>query len=355
MKVAIINDTHFGARSDSQIFIDYFMRFFEDVFFPYLKENDIDTVLHLGDLMDRRKFVNFNTLQQVRSRFMEPLHKEGITVHCILGNHDTYYKNTNNLNSSEELFGSRYNKFHIYSNPVEVPLGDMCIAMIPWINKENKDDTLKFLKKTKCQIVAGHFELNGYQVMRGVKMDGGMDDDPLQKFDMVLSGHFHQKHSKDNVHYLGTQYQITFSDLGEQKGFHIFDTETRRLEFVPNPDKMFHSMEYDDKQEGVAVAGLDSPTFYDHLNGSYIKLYVKNKTQPYAFDRFLDKLYESGVESVTIVEEAPMEDVNEDDVIDMAQDTVTLIYNEIDDMEDVEDKGKLKKIIRDLYMESLSL
>ena len=107
---------------------------------------------------------------------MEPLHKEGITVHCILGNHDTYYKNTNNLNSSEELFGSRYNKFHIYSDPVEVSLGDMCVAMIPWINKENKDNTLKFLKKTKCQIVAGHFELNGYQVMRGVKMDGGMDD-----------------------------------------------------------------------------------------------------------------------------------------------------------------------------------
>jgi len=120
MKIAILNDTHWGARSDSQIFLEYFTDFFREQFFPYLKENNIDTVLHLGDLMDRRKFVNFNTLNTVRSEFMEPLLREGITVHCILGNHDTFYKNTNNLNSVNELFGNRYSNFFIYQQPIDL-------------------------------------------------------------------------------------------------------------------------------------------------------------------------------------------------------------------------------------------
>ena len=71
MKIAIINDTHFGARNDSPLFLEYFMSFFEKQFFPYCKEHGITKVLHLGDLMDRRKYVNFNTLAEVRKRFVE--------------------------------------------------------------------------------------------------------------------------------------------------------------------------------------------------------------------------------------------------------------------------------------------
>ena len=99
MKIALINDTHFGARGDSQLFFDYFMKFFDEVFFPYLKENNIDTIIHAGDFMDRRKFVNFNILIQVRNKFIKHLKENDIKMHCILGNHDVYYRNTNDVNS----------------------------------------------------------------------------------------------------------------------------------------------------------------------------------------------------------------------------------------------------------------
>ena len=152
MKIAIINDTHWGARSDSQIFLEYFTDFFREQFFPYLKENNINTVLHLGDLMDRRKFVNFNTLNTVRSEFMEPLLREGIVVHCILGNHDTFYKNTNDLNSVNELFGDRYSNFFIYQQPIDLEFDGVKVGMVPWVNSENREKTLEYLKNTKSNM-----------------------------------------------------------------------------------------------------------------------------------------------------------------------------------------------------------
>jgi len=80
VKVAIINDTHFGARNDSPVFLDHFISFFENQFFPYLKDNNIDTVIHLGDFFDRRKFINFNTLNKTRSKVMERFETEGIDL-----------------------------------------------------------------------------------------------------------------------------------------------------------------------------------------------------------------------------------------------------------------------------------
>ena len=351
MKIAIINDTHWGARSDSQIFLDYFTDFFREQFFPYLKENNIDTVLHLGDLMDRRKFVNFNTLNIVRNEFMEPLLHAGVSVHCILGNHDTFYKNTNDLNSVNELFGDRYSNFLIYQNPIDLEFDGVKIGIVPWVNSENRDGTLEYLKNTKSNIICGHFELNGYEVMRGLPFDGGMSDECLRRFDMVLSGHFHTRSVQNNVTYLGTQYQITFSDLNDRKGFHVFDTETRDLEFIENPRKKFFKISYDDSE------GFDISQFpFKEYKNAYVKLFVDNKTKPYLFDRFLDNLYDVPVSNVTVVEDYGGEDELEEDV-DLSLDTVSIISNEVNDMKElnVEQKTKLKLMIRDLYLESLTV
>ena len=145
MKIAIINDTHFGARNDSSLFLEHFLSFFENQFFPYLEENNIDTIIHLGDLMDRRKYVNFNTLNLVRTKFIEKIKEKNIKFHMILGNHDTFYKNTNEVNSTKELF-SHYDFFKLYESPEKVKFDGLEIMMIPWICKENKDDVVSFIQ-----------------------------------------------------------------------------------------------------------------------------------------------------------------------------------------------------------------
>ena len=70
MKIALLTDTHFGARNDSPAFSKYFFKFYDEVFFPYLKENNITTLIHLGDIVDRRKFINFKTSHDFRKNFM---------------------------------------------------------------------------------------------------------------------------------------------------------------------------------------------------------------------------------------------------------------------------------------------
>ena len=343
MKIAILSDTHWGARGDSQLFLDYFTEFFQDTFFPYLDENNIKTVLHAGDLMDRRKFVNFNVLNHVREYFIQPLKDRGIELHCILGNHDVYYRNTNKINSMRELF---YNDFHIYEKPTTLEFDGLRIAMLPWVNKENTEEFMKYIQNVNAPILVGHLELDGYEVLRGVKHRGGMSPDIFKRFEKVLSGHFHCKQSQGNIHYLGTQYEITFSDHGEPKGFHVLDTETREIEYIENPNRMFHKLKYSDDDTYTGA-------FYNQYTNKYVKVFVSSKKNPVKFDKFLESLYNSQVANLTIVEEDDLDQEKVD--IDMKKDTLTLIQDEVDMLECEGDKEKIKKMIRDLYMESLTL
>lgn len=347
MKLAIINDTHFGARNDSQLFLDQSFRFFEEQFFPYCKENNITTILHLGDFLDRRKFVNFNTLSQVRSRFIDRIRENGMELHCILGNHDTYYRNTNRINSIRELFSDMDN-FYLYEEPIDLKFDSLSIAMIPWINKDNIDECVKFIQTSSSSVIAGHFELDGYEVLRGVKYEGGLNDKLFARYEMVLSGHFHVKHSKNNVHYLGTQYQLTFSDLNVKKGFHVLDTETRELEFIHNPNDMFYAITYTEDND---LLSRD----YSSYENTFVKVYVMEKNNPYLFDKFLDKLYDVKVANLTILEDIGSLETDEDS-LDISKDTVSIINDEVDSMTNVPDdqKSRIKNLMRELYLESLS-
>ena len=103
MKIALITDTHFGARNDSLLFIDFFRKFYENIFFPTLKERGITDVIHLGDVVDRRKFINYKTLNSMKEILFSPLKEMGGNIKIIVGNHDIYYKNTLKVNSMEEL------------------------------------------------------------------------------------------------------------------------------------------------------------------------------------------------------------------------------------------------------------
>lgn len=346
MKLAIINDTHFGIRNDSPLFLENALLFFEEQFFPYLKEHGIKTVLHLGDFMDRRKYVNFNTLAKVRTRIVDRFKTEGIDLHIILGNHDTYFKNTNEINSLKELFADSFN---VIEEPTILNLGGLDIAMIPWINSSNSEAYMDFIKTCKADILCGHLELFGYYAIRGVKHESGMRDDVFKRFEMVLSGHFHNRQSNGNIHYLGTQYQLTFNDLNDVKGFHILDTETRSLAFIENPNRMFYSIHYDDSIDLQTLSNLN----YDKYANKFVRVYVKSKSNPYVFDKLLDGLYSAPVANITLIED--YEVGISDEVADMSLDTLSLINKEIDDLKDVEGKSELKEIMRELYMESLVL
>ena len=351
MKIALLTDTHFGARNDNLNFNDYFYQFYEGVFFPYLQQNGIKHCIHLGDLMDRRKFVSYRILKDFRERFIQPfLHLE-IDLHILVGNHDIYFRNTNDVNSLQELLGANYKNIHIYPEAQEINFGGFPILMMPWINPQNEIYSFGMMDETKADTMMSHLEVVGFEMHGGHTSESGFDKSQFKKFDTVFSGHYHKKSDDGQIYYLGTPYQMTWSDYNCPKGFHVFDTETRELTRIVNPQKIFEKIYYDDTQENYDTHDVNQ------YRNKYIKLVVVNKNDLYKFDKFTDKLFKADCHEVKIIEDFTDLDANtvSDDIVENSQDTMTLLGKYIDDLDVNLDKTKLKGDISKLYHEAQDL
>jgi DNA repair exonuclease SbcCD nuclease subunit len=351
MKLCILGDTHFGARGDSLDFHKYFQKFYDEVFFPYLIENDIKVVFQMGDLFDRRKFINFNSLYLSRKYFFEKCERLGIQLHTLIGNHDVAYKNTLEVNSPSLLL-NEYSNIQIYEKFDTIEFEGVSIDVVPWICDDNVDDIFNRMKDSKAQICFGHFEIAGFEMDRGNVCESGIDKQSLSKYDVVLTGHFHHKSTDGNITYVGTPYEMTWADWNDSKGFHIFDTETREMNFVKNSFSMFHKITYDD---GKTTFEDWKEYDFSKLKECYVKVVVLNKQNPFLFDHVIDNLYKAGVSDLSIVEDFTDVNVNLDqDIIDQAEDTITILSKYIDNLTlDVEPE-KLKTLMRELYVEALN-
>ena len=342
MKIALITDQHLDGRKGSLAFWNYFQRFYDEVFFPTLEREGVTTVIDLGDTFDNRKSMDFNNFHRVKANYFDRL--KDYNVHMLLGNHCTYYKNTNRINSPELLL-EQYDNITIYSTPKHIKLGSKKFLMLPWINKENHDDVLELLETSEAEICCGHLELNGFEVTPGMKMDHGMDAGLFHRFKRVWSGHYHHKSKKGNVQYLGNPYQMFWNDYKDPRGFHIYDTESDKLKFVQNPFEIFEKIFYDDTS--VDYNKQDVSDYKD----KFIKLVVNEKRDYQMFETLVDRLYNVGVHDVKIVE--TLVDMEDADNVELnVKDTLTLLNEYIDEIEVQVDKSDLKKLMQSLYIES---
>jgi len=349
MKICLLGDTHFGARNDHAAFHNHFEKFYTETLFPYLEENNIDTIVQFGDLFDRRKYINFLTLYRSREFFFEVAKRKGIDVHVFVGNHDTFFKNTNQVNSPQLLLGE-YDNIKTYSTHQEILFDGIKIALIPWICSDNEADIMKFVKETDAQILFGHLELKGFEMDRGVYSEHGMDASVFDKFDIVCSGHYHHKSSRGNIHYLGTPYELTWADYDDPRGFFIFDTDTRDLKFIKNPFTIFKMIDYDDKNKNMDDV-LD--IYFDEFADNYVKVIVKNKTNPYWFDLFINKLEAAGAIDIQIIGDYVELHMTDEDVADEAEDTLTILRKAVTNIEAGVENIELDKFLTSLYTEAL--
>jgi len=349
MEIALITDTHFGARNDNQNFNEFFYKFYENIFFPTLKERGITTCVHLGDVMDRRKFVSYKIATDFRKRFINVFQQMGIDLHIIIGNHDTYYKNTNEVNAMEELVGQ--DRFKIYTGPEVVDFDGVPIQFIPWINSGNYTESMSALSKSQSQIVMGHLEVNGFEMYKGFKAAGSYDKDLFKRFDIVMSGHFHHKSDDGQIYYLGTPYELYWNDFDDPKGFHIFDTETRELERIVNSHIIFEKIYYDDSIKDYSKEDVSK------YKDKYVKLIVVNKKDLYQFDLYTDRLLKADAFEVKIIEDFSELDADNvsDDIVENTEDTMTLLEKYIDELDVTLDKVRLKNKMRQLYTEAQDL
>ena len=340
MKVAIITDTHYGARKGSKHLHDYFEKFYQDVFFPSLEKHGVTTVVHMGDAFDSRKSIDYQSLEWAKRVVFDPLSK--YDVHMIIGNHDCYYKNTNDVNSPGLLLQT-YSNIKTYSSVSEIKIGGLNILFIPWINAENYQDTVASIKASRSVCAMGHLELNGFRAHRGHVMEDGMDCELFEKFSHVFSGHYHTRSDNGKIFYLGNPYEMFWNDVNDKRGFHIFDTDTLELTQINNPYKLFYNIYYEDTPHQMFDA-----TEYDN---KIVKVIVRKKTDPKSFEKFIDKLYSVGVHDLKIVENFEIQE-NEDFEIEEDENTLSILNRYIEEAEVEFDKNIIKNIFQDLYKQA---
>jgi len=340
MKVAIITDTHYGARKGSKHLHDYFELFYKNVFFPSLEEHKIDTVVHMGDIFDSRKAIDLQSLEWAKRVVFEPLKK--YKVHLAIGNHDCYYKNTNNVNSPQLLLKS-YPNIHTYSEPIEIKLDKLKVLFLPWINSENFNETKELIESTDAKIAMGHLELNGFRATRGHLMETGMDIDIFNKFEKVFSGHFHTRSNDGKIYYLGNPYEMFWNDVNDPRGFTIFDTETLTHTPINNPYKLFYNIYYEDTNYKL----FDAREYENKI----VKVIVRHKSSVKNFEKFIDKLYQVGVQDLKIVENFDIQE-NADFDVDEDENTLSILSRYIDESEFEYDKNIIKDIFQNLYRQA---
>ena len=340
MKVAIITDTHYGARKGSKYLHDYFELFYKNVFFPALEEHGIDTVIHMGDAFDSRKSIDYQSFEWAKRVVFEPLKK--YKVHMIIGNHDCYYKNTNDTNSPQLLLQS-YSNIKTYQEVTEVKIDNLNVLFIPWINAENFENTVNAIKVSNSNCAMGHLELNGFRAHRGHTMEEGMDSKLFEKFDRTFSGHYHTRSDNGRIFYLGNPYEMFWNDVNDTRGFTIFDTETLEHFYINNPYKLFSNIYYED---------TPYQTFdFSEYENKIVKVIVRKKTKVKSFEKFIDKLYSVGVQDLKIVENFDIQE-SEDFEITEEESTMSILNRYIEESEFELDKNIIKGIFQNLYKQA---
>lgn len=349
MKVAILTDTHVGVRNDAKAFLDSFERF-SAWFLTYVNDpaSGIEHVFHLGDLVDRRKYVSYLTASRLHTTFLSKL---GVPMDIIAGNHDEYFREDHSINALRVLVTDKYPNVTVRSVPGETFVTGSPILMMPWITKSTYEQSMAIIGATKAQVVFGHLELTGFEWQRGILSSDKMDPKLFDKFDVVASGHYHHKSTKGNIHYLGATGEYTWADFDDPRGFHVYDSGTRKLSFVQNPETMFAKYIYDDTKNDLPniLKALESDQFKDKM----LKVIVREKTNPYWFDQAIARVEESGTADLQVVEDhLNLDAVSDEDIGDVG-DTMDVFRDYIDKLDLKVDRKRLDEVVNILYKEAM--
>lgn len=329
VKKAVLVDTHFGVRSDDLQFHANMKKFFDNIFFPEIDKRGIKEIIHGGDVFDSRKKINVLSARLAREYFFDPFSNRNMEMDVIAGNHDLYFRHESHTSALNEFLEDQYN-VNVFTEVVQKD----DILYVPWIHKNNRESSIEAIQKSSARVVFGHLELIGFQLLAGQKSRHGEDSKLFEKFEHVYSGHFHHKHTQGNVTYLGSPSQHTWADVDDIRGFHIFDTETHEMEFIPNPYNIYCKVKYG---EEVDVLEKHVRVYYDEISSQS------------EFDKYIKKLEKDAysVNAIATQKYRKVEGSVDKENIEI-DDTLSIISNAVNDVD-------VQNYLTDLYNKAIHL
>lgn len=345
-KVALVTDTHAGVRSEGQVFFDEAARFYKDVFFPEIDRRGIKTVVHLGDIVDRRKYVAFVTANRLRTDLIDPLVDRGLELIALVGNHDVPYRDKISVNAQRELLPP-HPRVRVIDRPQVWQMYDLPVLLLPWICHENREASLEAVRRRGARVAMGHLELAGFEMYRGIEQKHGLSASVFDGYELVMSGHYHEPSQKGVVRYLGAPFEMYWHDYGCDRGFYVFDTETLELEHVRNSRRLHVKLFYDDSQRGADW--IESLGATD-LDGKIVKVVVQSKSDLALYDKFIDAV-EKRAHSVQVVEDHRHADAPTLESLDAGTGTLDMLMQCAETAQC--DRDALGHLLRDLYFRAL--
>lgn len=344
--VAILADLHFGARNNNPFILANQRRFFDRVFFPYLRENSIETIFILGDVFDQRRSVNVGVMDEVADFFFTKL--KDFNVNVLIGNHDTFFKDTNRVNTVEHIMRQHVPSMTLaVDEPVEVTVGNCQISMVPWITGENWGVIAEHIKTTNSNMVFGHFEINGFEMTKGNFCDHGLQQSLFKRFDLVLSGHFHLRSNLGQIHYVGTPVQMDWNDFGSSKGFAVLDCNTKKLSYVNNPKQDFVKVDF-------PLANPDDAD--EDYSGCFVKISCSHGFKRTELDKFVEKVTSCNPADVQVSEKPVLVSIDENVATEIeSMETSAAIEATMSALETTDDvRAKLTTLLNEIYAEAMS-
>jgi DNA repair exonuclease SbcCD nuclease subunit len=308
-----------------------------------LKSEGIKTILHLGDVFDKRKNINFQTLRDWKLGFFDKLLDEGITMHIIPGNHDVFYRNTNEINAFEVL--KEYPNIHIHHEIKDIEIDGVTVCVCPWIPTGTEQDAINRLKASRAPLCFGHFELMGFEVAGGHIQTHGMSTDMLAGFVHVYTGHYHKKSTRGNITYLGAPYKMNWDDHKNPfQGFHIIELTHNQIVPYPNTDSIFEDFTY--------ATEIGKTIDFEKYRDKYVKVYIEEKDDILAFDLFHKRLTDVNPLELSYVD-LTIKQTIEESKLDLTQSTLEIIQSYINDLQ-IENPSDIMNLMSILYTEAMT-
>lgn len=356
-KSAIFTDIHIGRKQFDQNKAQQTLSYMEKEITQQIESGNISNVIILGDFYDHRRIIDWRIFNMVNS-FFTKLDKICDNIVIVVGNHDCYYKNRIDENSLSYL-GQMFDSVHIVEETQFIKHNEKNLLYVPWVVSGEDSNNPSKAKIKKADMILGHFEFVGFELLPGVMANHGQDSD-MYKGKKVLSGHYHSSSEKNSVMYLGVCEQMTWSDHNSKKGYYILNEELE-LEFIENNSterfvKIYFNSEADKK---VTVMGIRETKQQfksavellkqEDLTKHIIKVYVTDKSEIVEFNNFIVSLDMQHIKYILI------------DITPEMNDMIHLHHDSSNEVENVNDMllGLIgeedKKFFNEIYSEALQL